>query len=185
VSEDAFSGIGDRSWLHPWEQELEAVPLGKRWQIREFADLLNRGTTIATQAVCDNAPLLSQPLLELSLRIPTYVHLKDGRHRGLARDAFADAVPERITNRDSKGNTTSVVASYLTRQRAYVRELLMDGCLAQSRILNRQAVDAATVPGKPLALLHLGPLMSAISAEVWVRGAEAVRTNIVKSAANL
>lgn len=123
-------------------------------------------------AVYDNPPLLSQPLLELCLQIPTYILIKGGQHRALARDAFANVIPPEIKSRESKGGTASVVAGLFAKHRAFVRDLLLDGVLAKRGVLSRQLLDDATTPGKPLALINLFPLMSALSAEVWVRIAE-------------
>lgn len=158
--------------LQPWRQSLAQIPQGKRWQVVEYQDLLNRGATMIDMAVYDNPPLLSQPLLELCLQIPTYILIKGGQHRALARDAFANVIPPEIKSRESKGGTASVVAGLFAKHRAFVRDLLLDGVLAKRGVLSRQLLDDATTPGKPLALINLFPLMSALSAEVWVRIAE-------------
>ena len=48
-------------------------------------------------------PLLSQPLVELCLRIPTYLLIRSGRDRALARRAFAGDLPAEIIGRYAKG----------------------------------------------------------------------------------
>ena len=174
VSRAVASGATRRDIAHPWCLDLSNVPKGKQWQIQEMAELLNRGPTMIVREVHENPPLLSQPLMSLSLRIPTYILLKDGLHRGLARDAFSDLVPQPIRDRESKGNTNSVVGRLLSENRIYIRELLLDGLLARRQLIARDTLDRATSPGKPLALRHMFPLMSTLAAEIWLRKAEQI-----------
>ena len=49
------------------------------------------------------SPLFSQPLVELCLRIPTYVLTHGGWDRAVARRAFYDDLPPEIRNRRHKG----------------------------------------------------------------------------------
>jgi len=169
---DAAAAVLSKDTAHPWTTGVESIPTGKQWQIREFADLLNRAATMLDRAIYDNPPLVSQPLMELSLRIPTYVLLRGGRHRGLARDAFSDLVPTAIRDRESKGNTNSVNARLLGTGCQYIRELLLDGILAREHLVSKYSLASALTPGKPLALRDVFPLLSTLSAEVWLRTAE-------------
>jgi asparagine synthase (glutamine-hydrolysing) len=189
VEEGAFlnlEGLTDEvraTAKHPWLSDLEGVPIGKQWQVQELADLLNRDASMLRRSVFHNAPLISQPLMELSLRIPSYLHLKGGRHRGLARDAFSHLMPQAIVDRDSKGSTNSVVAGLFGAARGYIRDLLLTGYLAQEDLVSKTALDSATTPGKPLALRHMFPLMSVLAAEVWARTAHSISTNARRTAA--
>lgn len=51
-------------------------------------------------------PLVSQPLIELCLSLPTYLLCHKGISRGLAREAFGDRLPNSIRNRTSKGGAS-------------------------------------------------------------------------------
>src|SRR5258706_1812747 len=48
-------------------------------------------------------PLLSQPLVELCLQLPTWVLTHGGRGRALARRAFATDLPKEVATSRSKG----------------------------------------------------------------------------------
>ena len=86
-------------------------------------------------------PLLSQPLVELCLRIPTYVLIRSGRDRALARRAFANDLPAEIIARYAKGRADHHSRNILDANLAFVRELLLDGALVQKGLLNRTNLE--------------------------------------------
>ncbi|MGH8260947.1 MAG: asparagine synthase-related protein, partial [Steroidobacteraceae bacterium] len=97
----------DRQILHPWLMDDRALPPGKRRHVELIADVTNRHRHLPDKELAyEHHPLLSQPIIEQCLRIPTYRLLQGGRHRSLAREAFADFVPSEILGRESKGGTT-------------------------------------------------------------------------------
>src|SRR3546814_18425449 len=51
-------------------------------------------------------PLLSQPIVELCLSIPTWQWVRGGRDRAVARAAVADLLPALIAQRRTKGGPT-------------------------------------------------------------------------------
>lgn len=82
---------------HPWLQGL-AVPPGKREHVEALVHVqhfLDRsGSSIDLLH-----PLLAHPLLELCLRIPSWLWVGGGRDRAVARDAFEGLVPSSVLQR--------------------------------------------------------------------------------------
>lgn len=86
-------------------------------------------------------PLLSQPLVELCLSLPTYLLTHGGRGRAMARTAFAHRVPAQIINRRSKGGMEEHIKSVLDSNINRVREVLLDGQLSRRRLIDRMKLE--------------------------------------------
>jgi asparagine synthase (glutamine-hydrolysing) len=139
-------------------------------QIRFLSQVVNRHRPIARlESAPQHHPLLSQPLMETCLQIPTYLLLRGGRERGLAREAFADRVPAQILRRRDKGSIVSHATEMLRQSEPFVRELLMDGVLAGAGVIVPKELEPYIVHGQPFREEHLMPLLACIAAEVWVR----------------
>src|SRR5207248_1207100 len=104
----ALPDNADQFVLHPWAVDAEDVPLGKRTQIRFLGEVTNRHRPIPrVERAPQHHPLLSQPVMEVCLQIPTYLLVQGGRERSLAREAFADRLPPQILQRRDKGSIVS------------------------------------------------------------------------------
>jgi asparagine synthase (glutamine-hydrolysing) len=156
---------------HPWVMDdAEAVPSCKRMQIRFLAEVINRHRPIPRrERAPQHHPLLSQPVVELCLQIPTYLLLRGGRERALARAAFADRVPPEIIRRRDKGSIVSHATEMLRESEEFVRGLLLEGALADARVIAPADLEPYIVDGQPFREDHLLPLLACIAAEVWVR----------------
>jgi asparagine synthase (glutamine-hydrolysing) len=155
---------------HPWAADAGDLPRGKQMQILFLSQVANRHRPIARLELApQHHPLLSQPLMEVCLRIPTYLLLRGGRERGLAREAFADRVPAQILRRRDKGSIMSHAIEMLRRSEPFVRELLLEGVLAGSGVIVRRELEPYIVQGQPFREEHLLPLLACIAAEVWAR----------------
>jgi asparagine synthase (glutamine-hydrolysing) len=160
----------DQAVSHPWAADAEDLPLGKHMQIRFLAEVVNRHRPLARlERAPQHHPLLSQPLLEVCLQIPTYELLRGGRERGLARAAFADRLPRQILQRRDKGSIVSHATEMLRGSESFVRELLLEGELAGAGVLVRKDLEPYLVKGNPFREEHLPALLACIAAEVWVR----------------
>ena len=89
------------------------------------------------------SPLMSQPLVEFCLGIPTWVWPEGGINRALARSAFAAELPREILTRTSKSGPDSFIRRSFDQHRPTIRKLLMDGLLAQHDVIDRSAVEYA------------------------------------------
>ena len=160
----------DEYVLPPWATEAEDLPRGKWLQIRFLAEVANRHRPIPRlERAPQHHPLLSQPLLEVCLQIPTYLLLRGGRERALAREAFADRVPPQILRRYDKGSTVAHATQMLRRSEPFLRELLLEGVLAENNVIDRKELESFILNGQPFREEHLLPLLACISAEVCVR----------------
>lgn len=155
---------------HPWlSQSLESPP-GKREQIRLLAEVLHRHYPgPGSLDSLSQHPLLSQPLIELILRIPTYTLLQSGATRGLARRAFADALPRTILHRESKGETTHSLAGILHRSAGFMNEILLGGVLRKHDLIDPALIATIQNRHTSWAAQEILPLCAAAAAEIWSR----------------
>jgi asparagine synthase (glutamine-hydrolysing) len=170
VSKDAIPTNAAGYVLHPWLRDTRGVAKGKVVQMHFLSELLNRHRPVAGLEYEDeHHPLLSQPLMELCLRIPIYLLVGGGRTRALARDAFRDIVPQQIRDREGKGETTNFMVALFRRNQSFIREMLLDGVLMKQHILDRAVTDAVLKPNRPLRPEDLYPVLSTIAAEAFAR----------------
>ncbi len=114
-------------------------------------------------------PLHSQPLVELCLRLPTYVLTHGGRARGLARRAFAAHLPPEIRTRRSKGGMEEHLKAVLLRNLDFARATLLEGELARRGLLDRRRVEAALSLQPTTVETHIGEVHRLIGIEVWAQ----------------
>lgn len=86
-------------------------------------------------------PLMSQPLVELCLRTPTYVLIKSGMDRATARLAFAADLPLEIVKRRNKGRIDQHVRNVMDANLDFVRDMLLNGRLVKEGLLNRANLE--------------------------------------------
>jgi asparagine synthase (glutamine-hydrolysing) len=147
----------DRRFMHPALQSIADVPPGKLVQGRallypdEYYDQLR--TLSAPESL---SPLMSQPVVELCLRLPTYLLTRGGRGRALARQAFAADLPAEIARRRSKGGMEEHVKAVLLRNLDFVRGMLLEGMLVRRGIVDRARLEEV-LSGRPTAIAS--PLM--------------------------
>ncbi|WP_236611829.1 asparagine synthase-related protein [Phenylobacterium zucineum] len=155
---------------HPWLEGIGTLPPGKQLQVLHVVvSQLTFGRSRRGEAADLLYPLLSQPLVETALAIPSWKHLDGGRDRALARSVAADRLPPEIVARRSKGMLTSYYARQVCESLGFLRAYLLDGRLAAEGVLDRAAMDAALHPDR---LIWRGDgigLLSAAALEAWVR----------------
>ncbi len=114
-------------------------------------------------------PLFSQPLLELAMRVPTWLLTRGGWDRALARRAFQNDVPKQIVTRRTKGGQEEHAKGILVRNLAFARHLLLDGRLVQAGLLDPQQLDAVLSSGPARLSGGNAELFGCLSAEAWAR----------------
>ncbi len=170
LNPEALPDDADEYVAHPWTADGEDLPKGKRAQIRMLGEVTNRHRPIpGLELAPQHHPLMSQPLMEVCLQIPTYLLVHGGRERGLARQAFADRVPPQIIRRRDKGSIVSHATEMIRQSEEFLRELLLAGVLAGAGIVNRKDLELHIVHGQPFREEHFLPLLACIAAEVWAR----------------
>lgn len=156
--------------LHPWIADTISLPMGQRYQIAALSQVLNRHRPLpGLNDAYEHHPLLSQPLVNLCLRIPSYLHHHGGIDRAVERAAFADLLPSDIFARRRKGQSQFSILEILHRSRRYVEGLLLDGVLVNERILDRRTLEPYLTGQRPNNDTTITPLLSAIAVESWIQ----------------
>ncbi|HRX39123.1 MAG TPA: asparagine synthase-related protein [Parvularculaceae bacterium] len=153
-------------WLaaprYAWPGKLETVDYLARCQgMREERD--------RRRVAPLKMPLLTQPVVETCLRIPSWMAVTGGRNRAVARDAFADELPDKILKRRTKGNFTSFNAAIFERNRALLRDILLEGRLAAEGLLDRRALEDFFGSTRPLTGNAYASAIELASIELWTR----------------
>lgn len=167
----AAARLGTEYWASlesPWLRDVARIPPGKRAHIEMLA--CSTASDMPLRRPGDPeaiAILMAQPLLELCLKIPTYVLTEGKMPRAVVRDAFVNQVPEAILRRIDKGNTSRATAIILKNNLQLVRKYLEDGILVNQGYLDPDA----------LRVVFSGPshttptsVLSLFSTEAWLRG---------------
>jgi asparagine synthase (glutamine-hydrolysing) len=159
---------------NPWLDVPEGALPGKRRHISSLIGIQNHlegYSRLEDSPII--SPLLAQPVMELCIRIPTWLWCDSGRNRAVARAAFADALPSEVIARRSKGGFDSFGAELIDRNRKLMREMLLEGALARQRLIDVAAVNRALE--RPLSDGEaIVELLALIDQEAWI-GAWAAR----------
>lgn len=114
-------------------------------------------------------PLLSQPIVEACLRIPSWRWRQGGIDRAAARDAFRNDLPASIITRRSKGGPDAFTAQLIARYRPQIRERLLEGNLAAHRIVDKVAIERVLGDTRPTLGEERTRLLALLSTEAWLR----------------
>lgn len=158
------------SWVdvHPWFEGAERLSPGKKLHLWTVLDCLNLFYPYRRSVVANTElPLVSQPIIETVLRIPSWVLSNGGRDRTLVREACEDILPAPILSRSGKGAMDGYYAELCAANAAYLREALLDGVLVERGILNRDALEHDLPRGRDPRDGRELPLLQAFAAEVW------------------
>ena len=113
-------------------------------------------------------PLVSQPIIEACLAVPTWEWRAGGRDRSLARRAFAKDLPPLILNRRVKGTPGRFAARLLDHFRAPIRERLLGGRLAAQGIVDTAALEMTLAGDRPVDDLARVRILELVNAEAWL-----------------
>jgi asparagine synthase (glutamine-hydrolysing) len=118
-------------------------------------------------------PLMAQPVMETCLRIPTWMWMKGGRNRAVARDAFADTLPPAILNRRAKGTLDGFVAEIFELRRVQILDFLGEGLLQARGFLDMPALSLALRGDRPILTDDYNRIMTLVDVEAWLRAWQA------------
>ena len=160
-----------RSFAHPWFRSGH-LPHGAS-EILSFLtlpDLFYPPLGDLDEDIAERVyPLLSQPLVELCVSIPSYLHFDEGRDRGLVRRAFSGDVPAPILDRTWKDPVQGFPEDILRANLPYFRQILLDGILVKERYLDRAALEM-TLSGQILkGTASVGEILDHVLVEAWLR----------------
>lgn len=167
--------IGKSAWesellVHPWVAEIKHLPLGKQMQIAMLShcQLFHRTTSTGANRRLVH-PLLSQPLVEACLSIPSWQLVPDRRERGLARDLFRHLLPEPVLQRRGKGEASGFYNRVIDAHLPALRPLLVEGMLARSGLIATDALDGWLTTEHLLWKDDHPTIGSLISLEIWAQ----------------
>jgi asparagine synthase (glutamine-hydrolysing) len=169
LTEEAVRTADLQRFAHPWFEVAKSVGPAKFDQIHslttpiEFYDPF--GDRLAVERIY---PLMSQPLIEACLRIPTYVLAKDGEDRALARMAFEKELPSAIRRRHEKGRLDEHIKEIYLKNLSAIREILLDGELVRRGLLDRVKVEQALTKRPNAGVGGLVEVMDHLSTEAWL-----------------
>jgi asparagine synthase (glutamine-hydrolysing) len=167
LSGDALALVGTRV-DHPWLDAPETALPGKAAHVALIAQAqgVSEGADVA-EFPPTFSPLLSQPVVEACVAVPTWLWFGSDRDRALARRTFDDRLPDHVIWRRSKGSPDGFIAAIFEAHRPLIRTMLLDGVLTRAGLLNVQQVAAALDdPRPPIGHAHLR-LLGLVDAEVW------------------
>jgi asparagine synthase (glutamine-hydrolysing) len=180
LKDEVVSGLRPSAFEHPWCEDLNGLPPGKSGHIHGVASSCFYEHELHRQHYATSInPLHSQPVWEVALRIPSYVHLLNGASRGLARRAFADVLPDEVRVRQSKGSGGAFVQALVKANMAVLRESLLDGALVAAGLLDRKKAQAYLVDDQRFATIPSWQILNYFAAEIWLQQWSAARLRAV------
>jgi asparagine synthase (glutamine-hydrolysing) len=154
----------------PWLIGTDALPPAKRLHILYLA--ITRSSfnpSWCAQAMSVVHPLMSQPLLEHVLPIPTIALTDARRDRALARAAYADRLPSLVIDRQGKGVLTPHYGRRLAASTDFLRDYLLGGVLVAQHVIEPARLEPILDPEHLMHSDHYAELLLAVMAERWAR----------------
>jgi asparagine synthase (glutamine-hydrolysing) len=164
--------LQEKAYPHAWFQSIDYVPwslvskLSTLLHTPSFYDPFRDPSSPDPEPL---SPLCSQPIVELCLKIPTYVHLANGRDRGLARAAFSRDIPPEIVARQWKDRAPRYFEEMMFWNRGFFRELLCDGILMREGLLDRKKIEEAVSDGPTRSVGYASELLDHVCLEGWLQ----------------
>lgn len=157
-------------FVHPLLRHPRGAPSGKLWHAHQISQPFDFYDPFGRAGDAERiAPLFSQPVMELCLRIPVYVLTHGGWDRAVARRAFYEDLPPEVRNRRHKGGIEEHLRHSLEHNRGFLRELLLDGCLVREGIVDRGRL-AEVLSGQATRIAAgSGELLEYAGIEAWLR----------------
>lgn len=159
----------DPNFFNPWKGPVHDLPPGKRFHaFGATRPSLFRDPLPQLKDLDIINPLMSQPVVELCLRIPTYLHAARGQDRAVARAAFAPDLPPGIVQRTWKGAADRHLKELMVSNIKLIRELLLEGTLVKAGLVDRERL-AASLSGAPTrSTTYPTEIFGYVCTEVWL-----------------
>ncbi len=154
---------------HPWLDAPDDILPGKTVHAA-YLMRAQKGVELYPRATMPPhiAPLMSQPIVEACLAIPTWEWIAGGQNRAVARKAFEGYLPKMITARRQKGGPGDFHLSIYRTHRAALHDRLRGGILAASGVLDLALLD---MPEDPTwrGAERIDRILTFVAAENWAR----------------
>ncbi len=171
-AEERYADVADR-FVHPWLHRSRLLAPGSHALLLGLITVTSAAYHSPFAGSGDPprvSPLLNQPLVEVALGIPAYLHCKSGQDRAAARCAFAQRLPAAILRRGrGKGGPNLWARDVIHNNIVYLREFLLDGILMQRRLLDRAKLETALSPHIEKSSALVGDIFAKLYIEAWLR----------------
>lgn len=155
---------------HPWfAAPINAMP-GDRERISDLAGnqlFPNQAPRGAIGGL--RLPLLSQPVMESCLKVPTWMWISGGRNRAVARTAFSAMLPADVLHRQSKGTFVNYLGAVYRKDKDRISEFLLTGQLKANGLLDAEALKGFLGSDLPLRNRSFLRIFDLCMVENWVR----------------
>ena len=169
LSPDAIRRSADAA-VHPWLEAPKSALPGKAIQIGYilgFHTYLDGFSDV--RAPRRVSPLMSQPIIEVCLRISSWLWMTGGCNRAIARNAFSSDLPSAVLERRLKGGGDDLFSRILVDNVDAIRTMLMEGWLSENNIIDRVATAKSLDAPFFLDLQKLKSILGFVDVEAWVQ----------------
>ncbi len=158
---------------HHWLADVEALPPAKGRQVAQLANCQTFWSDcLRARSATLLHPLLTQPVIEHCLAIPTDRLTSGARDRGLARLAFANRLPLMIAQRRDKGDLSRFYALTVRASVDVLKALLVGGRLAQEGLIDADSLDHTLSDARLISDPTTNRFLILGALEVWARSWE-------------
>jgi len=167
VSPEVSNTNNNTHHTHPWLTDRKVKRIAPR-----LGQLLLAPLHALVHDACPLiiAPLYSQIVIELLLRIPSDVLFHGGRDRGLARTAFERDVPKPILDRVWKDRAPGFFERLISHNRQWLQHMLLEGELARAGWIDRDAAERALSAQTQLtSRVYPAEVMRHLDTELWLQ----------------
>lgn len=167
---ETLNALTAEDFASPFAWMLSGLPPGKQFHAMAAGAAAYHRFIFKAGHLADYVdPLNSQPVWEQVLQFWTYDLALNGESRGLARQAFADMLPEQIRRRQVKGVGTAFYQDVVNRNRNYLKDRLLQGWLVRDGYLDRRRVEHCLSAEYPSATHTASTILAYLSAEIWMQ----------------
>ena len=153
---------------HPW---LEAPPNALPGKAAHIASILRALPTLEASRgfyLPVLSPLMSQPIVEACLAVPSWEWRRGGQDRALLRRAFSRELPPVVLDRRVKGTPSRFAAQILDHFRPQIRDRLIGGRLAARGIVDARGLEHVLRGDRPVPDLERVRILELVNAEAWI-----------------
>lgn len=168
LARDFAANLGPTEIRHSWLDTPAGALPGKAVHIGNILRAQPNLEPIRDTRYAVLNPLMSQPIVEACLAIPSWEWRAGGRDRALARSAFARDLPPLILSRRVKGTPSRFAARLLDHFRPAIRERLLGGRLAEHGIIDAAALEHVLAGERPIGDLEQVRILELVNAESWI-----------------
>jgi asparagine synthase (glutamine-hydrolysing) len=181
-AEEHHRKMADR-FIHPWFKQSRHIAPGSFGLLFGLINVTSPALQSPFSGPDDPlqiSPLVSQPLLELMLRMPRHLHFRHAQDRAVARAAYADVLPREILQRGlGKGGPDLWAKEVIENNVGFLREFLLDGVLVRRRLIDGKKLEAVLSSRIDKSTVFAGEIFSKLYIEAWIRKLQQVESRAV------